>query len=204
MTATPTPQAVRASEWPAPAPVRLRGLGLMAGVLVCLHALAALVAAGVVAWRPAEPPAWLTEDVQMWLAGAADVSLLVAGLAWAAWQDRVVRSFPPGTPRGTPAWHLWSWLIPVGAWWLPYRNLGDLFRCSGLRRPAWMLAWWLLWVTGLPLSATGRAFALDQSGLAMPAVAAWVTGVGSLLLAAAAPLAFGLVRRLSTARSTGR
>lgn len=204
MTVTPASQAVRASEWPAPAPVRLRGLGLTVGVLVCLHAVLALAAAGVVAWRAAEPPAWLTEDVRAWLAGVADASLLVAGLAWAAWQYRVVRSFPPGTPRDTPGWHLWSWLIPVGAWWLPYRNLSDLFRCSGLRRPAWMLVWWLLWVIGLPLSTTGRALALDQVGLAVPAVAAWTTGAGSLLLAAAAPLAFGLVRRLSTARSTGR
>ena len=209
MTATPTPQAVRASEWPAPAPARLRGLGLTVGVLVCLHAVAALAAAGVLAWGLGETPAWLTEEVQTRVVAAAEVSLVVTGLAWAVWQYRVVRSFPPGTPRGTPGWHLWSWLIPVGAWWLPYRNLSDLFRCSGLRRPRWMLAWWVLWVIGLPLSTFGRALALEQAILEQPVVglstaAAWTTGAGSLLLAAAAPPAFLLVRRLSTARSTGR
>ncbi len=204
MTAAPTPPAVRASEWPAPAGVRLGGLGASVGVLVCLHAGVSLVAGGVLVWRLATPPAWLTEDVSRWVCGAADLSLLLAGLAWALWQYRIVRTFPPGTPRSAPGWHLWSWLIPVGSWWLPYRNVRDLLRCAGLRRPGWMLAWWLLWVIGLPASLAGRVLARYPGAVALSEGAAWTAGAGGLLLAAAAPLAFGLVARLSTARSTGR
>ena len=207
MTTTPASQAVRASEWPAPAPVRLRGLGLGVGVLVCLHAVAALVAAGAMAWRLGDPPAWLTGEATSGLVGAAAVSLLVAALAWVVWQHRAVRAFPPGTPRSSPGWHLWSWLIPVGAWWLPYRNLGDLFRCAGRRRPRWMLGWWVLWVVGLPLSVAGWSVALDQ-----PSAAAWLMGAGCLLLAGAAAGACALVSglsrsiesRLSSGRPTGR
>ncbi|MFT3877566.1 MAG: DUF4328 domain-containing protein [Propioniciclava sp.] len=199
MTATSLPQAARASEWPAPAPVRLRGLSTAAGVLACLHALVALVATGASAWRLGEPPAWLTDDAYNGLVIGTEVSLLIAGLVWVIWQFRAVRAYPPGTPRHTPWWHVWSWLIPVGAWWLPYRNLADLFRCAGAPRPRWMIAWWLAWVLGAPLSAAGRTVSLMYPGIAV-----WLMVAGGVLLAVAAPLAFALLRRLSSGRPTDR
>lgn len=199
MTATPTPQAVRASEWPAPVPVRLRGLGVAAGVLACLHAAVSLVATGAVAWRLGQPPAWLTAEVQNALVGAAEASLLVAGVLWLIWQHRAVRAHPPGTPRRTPGWHLGSWFVPVGAWWLPYQNLADLFRCCGVAHPRWMILWWVLWVAGAPLAAVGRAASFEQ-----PAGAVWFMLAGGVLLAGAAPLAASLARRLSSGPSTGR
>ena len=81
-----------------------------------------------------------------------------------------------------------SWFVPVGAWWLPFQNVGDLFALSTGRRPTWLIGWWVLWVGG----ALVGAFAVVQP---------WLGLVGALLLAAAAPLAWLVVTQLTRAIS---
>lgn len=178
------------SGWRAPEPPQLGLVSLVTRVFVALAGLAAPLAVGAQVWLQADPPAWLTQDVAVGLAGAAAGLLVVAGAFWALWQYRVARSFPPGTPRRTPGWHVLSWLIPVAAWWLPLQNVADLFGLATGRRPRWLIAWWVLWLAGMLVGA----FAALQP---------WVGLAGSLLTLAGAPFAVLVVARLTRA-ITGR
>ena len=179
------------SGWVAPEPPRAGALGLLTRVAVALAGLAAPLAAGARVWRRADPPGWLTDDVALAAAGAALGLLVVAAVTWMVWQYRVADSFPPGATRRPPAWHVGSWLVPVGALWLPWQNVADLFALSIGRRPAWLTAWWTLWVAGGVTAVVGWS---------VP----WVVLVGSVLFAASAPFAWLVVERLTEAIGSSR
>ena len=183
-----------ASGWPAPAPPSLGPLALVTRVFVALAGLGLPLAWGAQAWRLADPPEWLTENVAVGLTGAASGLLLVAGLFWMVWQYRVAKAFPPGTPRRTPGWQVLSWLVPVGLWWLPYQNVADLTRLSTGRRPGWLPAWWALWVVGSLGAGIGAALASTS-----PGVGTWVAIAGGLVLLGAVPFAWLLVTRVTAA-----
>lgn len=193
--ATPSPDVRRpgpaASGWPAPQTPRLRPWALATRLFVALAGPAVPLAVGANLWRSTDPPEWLTEDVALGVAGTAAGLLLLAGLFWLVWQYRVTRSFPPGTPRRTPGWQVLSWFIPVGMWWLPLQNVSDLFVLATGKRPRWLVAWWVLLLTGVVVGLFGPA---------QP----WLGLAGSLLVAAAAPLSWLVVARLTHAITRDR
>lgn len=188
-----------ASGWPEPTPPNLGALGLVTRVFVGLVGVLTPLAWAARGWRTANPPDWLTEDLAQTLVGTAAGLLVVAGVFWAVWQSRLAHAFPPGTPRRTPGWQVLSWLVPVGAWWLPYQNVADLFRLTTGRRPGWLPAWWALWVAGSLVTVVGGIVALGA-----PAAGAWISTGGSLLLTAAVPFAWLIVGRLTAAISRDR
>ena len=194
----PEPQGPPTSGWPAPVAPRLGPLAISTQVFVALAGVGMPLAWGARAWRGAEPPEWLTEDVALALTGAASGLLLVAGLFWMLWQYRVARSFPPGTTRRSPGWHAGSWLVPVALWWLPYGNVADLFRLTTGRRPGWLPVWWGLWLTGGLVVGLGGVLSVSS-----PVMGPSVAAVGSLALTAAAPLAWRVVGQL-TRQSGGK
>lgn len=182
------PSGPAASGWPAPEPPRIARLAMFTRVLVAFTGVAIPLVVGAQLWRRADPPAWLSEYVVEVATGVTGALFVLSAVAWLLWQNRVAATFPPGTPRRTPGWHVLSWLIPVGAWWLPFQNVGDLFTLTTGRRPTWLIGWWVLWVGGTIVGA----FAVVQP---------WLGLVGALLLAAAAPLAWLIVRQLTHAIS---
>lgn len=71
--------------------------------------------------------------------------VVVAGVCWMVWQHRAARAVP-GLER-TPAMHALSWIIPIGALWLPFQNVRDLWRrCAGGRTTATLAWWWTGWL----------------------------------------------------------
>jgi hypothetical protein len=79
-------------------------------------------------------------------------TILVAGVCWMVWQHRVARAVP-GLER-SPAMHAFSWIIPIGALWLPFQNVRDLWRRCVRGRGTAMLGWW--WTGWLVAGLLGR------------------------------------------------
>lgn len=192
----PQPQPQRepshaVSGWPAPEPPRLGAWTALTRILLVASTAAVTTTAGARLWRTLEPPSWLTENALLGIAGAAGALFLLTGLAWAVWQARVAASYPPGTPRRTPTWHVLSWIIPVASWWMPLGNVRDLFRLAQGRAPRWLAAWWAAWLVALGASAFGGLWPI-----------AGLVGAGALIVAAV--LAWRILGSLSmtTARET--
>lgn len=179
------------SGWPAPQPPRLGAWSLLTRVLVVLAGVALPSASALRLWRGRQPPEWLTEDVSAGASGTAWGLLVVVGLAWFVWQFRAASTFPPGTTRRTPGWHVVSWLIPVAMLWLPYQNVADLFRRALGAAPRWLPVWWALWLGGHVVTG-------------LEAWWPWAGVVGNGLLLAAVPFALLVVGRLTAALSGNR
>jgi len=75
-------------------------------------------------------------------------AVVVGGLCWMFWQHRVARAVP-GLER-SPAMHAFSWIIPIGALWLPFQNVRDLWRrCARGGTTAIVGWWWTGWLVGV-------------------------------------------------------
>ena len=79
------------------------------------------------------------------------VAVLLAGVAFLAWQSRSIANVPwlgGGTPAISPGWSIAWWLIPFADLFMPYRSMADLERrtAAGIPRTRLMAAWWVLFV----------------------------------------------------------
>ncbi|MFE6256289.1 DUF4328 domain-containing protein [Agromyces sp. NPDC057865] len=124
------------------------------------------------------------------------VSFVSAGVLWATWQYRVAKQVT-GQTRRSAGWHAGSWFVPIISLWFPYQNVSDLWRAARRTPPSWQIAWWLLMVvSNVVTQISGRIYTaaedLEQFRLAM-----WVSLAGELLLLAAAPLAWLVVRGIT-------
>ncbi|HEY9308658.1 MAG TPA: DUF4328 domain-containing protein [Microbacterium sp.] len=124
------------------------------------------------------------------------VALLATGVLWVLWQYRAAKHLP-GHTRRSPGWHVGSWFVPVICVWFPYQNISDLWRAVGRSRPAWQILWWLCWlVSNVLIQISSRIYTsaqdLDQFRVAMS-----VSIAGEVLLLAAAPLAWLIVRGIT-------
>ncbi|WP_314650581.1 DUF4328 domain-containing protein [uncultured Microbacterium sp.] len=126
------------------------------------------------------------------------VALLATGVLWVIWQHRLATR-AHGRTRRSPAWHVWSWIIPVIAFWFPYQNVSDLWRAAGRTRPSWQIAWWLLWIAGGFFGAISSQMGTRAETLDELLVSMLVGIISSVLTLAAAPFAVRLVRELTQA-----
>lgn len=122
--------------------------------------------------------------------------LLVTGVVWVLWQYRAAKHVL-GQTRRSPGWHVGSWLVPIICIWFPYQNISDLWRAVGRSRPSWQILWWLCWLVNTVLiQISSRIYAsaetLDQFRVAMS-----VSIAGEVLLLAAAPMAWLIVRGIT-------
>lgn len=140
--------------------------------------------------------------VELYDQGVALVSLLtgVAAIAtavlWAIWQYRAAKQVAPRTRRSA-GWHAGSWFVPIINLWFPYQNISDLWRAVGGTRPPWQILWWLLWLVGNALIQQSTRIYLAAEDLDRFRVSAWVSIAGELLLLAAVPLAWMVVRGIT-------
>lgn len=204
---------------PAPVTIRpLRGIGRATGILIAISAGTAVVSALVVAWGlvtidrftvGAVPLSELeTFDLlSVWVSALSVIVLVATGICWWIWQYRAavrVRAANPAGIRRSPGWHVGSWIIPVIAWWFPFQNVKDLVRSSRAAVTGSVLAWW--WALWLASSfATSVSSRMGMVADTLPAISSSlvVTLAGELLLVAAAPFAWLVVRRTTDALETG-
>ena len=122
--------------------------------------------------------------------------LITTGVLWVIWQYRVAKQVT-GQTRRSPGWHAGSWFVPIISLWFPYQNISDLWRAVGRTRPSWQIVWWLLWVVGnyvIQLSTRAYVAAEDLEALR---VAMWMSLAGEVLLLAAAPMAWLVIRGIT-------
>lgn len=136
------------------------------------------------------------EQLSMIVNALSSVVLVATGVLWAVWQHRAAKQVP-GRTRRSPGWHAGSWFVPIVSFWFPYQNISDLFRAIGRSRPSWLIVWWLLWVgSNISVWVSSRVYTtaevLEQFRDAM-----WMSIVGELLLLAAAPLAWMVIRGIT-------
>jgi hypothetical protein len=122
--------------------------------------------------------------------------LVAAGVLWVIWQYRAAKQVT-GRTRRSAGWHAGSWFVPIISFWFPYQNISDLWRAVGRTRPSWQIIWWLLWVvSNVFIQLSGRIYAtagdLEQFRIAM-----WMSIVGEILLLAAAPFAWLIIRGIT-------
>ncbi len=182
-----------ADPWAAPPRPRLRALGVLVRVLLVLDAAALTASAGLRAWWLAGNPeiAWTP-----WVDAGVGVLIALTGLCWLIWQFRAARGYSPARLRRSPGWHVGSWLIPVVAWWWPWKNITELWRLAVGPVPWWLRAWWVCWVAGSLTAGVGAGLV---RGLGEPRSGAWTVIAGDGALIAAAGAAFVLVRVLGRA-----
>ena len=87
--------------------------------------------------------------------------------------------------------------MPIVSFWFPYQNISDLWRAVGLARPSWQILWWLLFLgSNFSVSISSRMY-LDSETLEQFRGAMWMSLAGEVLLLAAAPLAWMVVRGIT-------
>lgn len=123
------------------------------------------------------------------------LSLVATGALWAIWQYRAAKV--TDRTRRSPGWHAGSWFVPIVSLWFPYQNVSDLWRAVGRTRPSWQIIWWLLFVVsnlviGQSSRITTSAENLEQFRLAM-----WTSIAGEIILLAAAPFAWLIIRGIT-------
>jgi len=127
---------------------------------------------------------------------AGPVFLLTTGVLWVIWQYRVAKQVR-GLTRRVPGWHAGAWFVPIICLWFPYQNISDLWRAVGRTRPSWQIAWWLLWVVSNFVSTQATRIYLSAEDLETLRVAMWVNLAAEVLLLAAAPLAWLVIRGIT-------
>lgn len=126
----------------------------------------------------------------------SSIAFIVTGVLWAIWQYRAAKQVV-GRTRRSPGWHAGSWFIPIVSFWYPYQNISDLWRAVGLSRPSWQIAWWLLFLgSNFSIQVSGRAYMAAET-LEQFRVAMWTSFAGEVMLLAAAPLAWLVVRGIT-------
>jgi hypothetical protein len=124
------------------------------------------------------------------------VAVLATGALWAIWQYRVAKQVP-GRTRRSPGWHAGSWFVPVISFWFPYQNISDLWQAIGRARPTWQILWWLCWAGSNVVIQIASRLYMSAEDLEQFRVALSVSIIGELLLLAAAPLAWLIVRQIT-------
>jgi hypothetical protein len=124
------------------------------------------------------------------------VFVVLTGGVWVIWQYRVAKQAPGRTVR-SPGWHAGSWFIPLISLWFPYQNIADLWRAVGRSRPSWQILWWWLWIgSSVVILISGRIYT-SAEGPEQFRVAMWANLAGEILLLAAAPLAWLIIRGIT-------
>jgi hypothetical protein len=126
----------------------------------------------------------------------ASIAFIVTGVLWAIWQYRAAKQVV-GRTRRSPGWHAGSWFVPIVSFWFPHQNISDLWRAVGLSRPSWQIVWWLLFLgSNVSIQISTRMY-LAAETLEQFRDAMWMSLVGEVLLLAAAPLAWMVVRGIT-------
>jgi hypothetical protein len=126
----------------------------------------------------------------------SSVALVATGVLWAVWQYRVAKQVT-GRTRRSAGWHAGSWFVPVVSFWFPFQNISDLWQAVGRARPSWQILWWLLWVaSNFVIQISGRIY-MSAEDLEQFRVAMWLSIAGEILVLAAAPLAWLVIRGLT-------
>lgn len=124
------------------------------------------------------------------------IAVIVTGVFWAIWQYRAAKRVV-GRTRRSPGRHASSWFIPIVSFWFPYQNISDLWRAVGLTRPSWQIVWWLLFVgSNFVVWVSSRVYVSAET-LVQFRNAMWTSLFGEVLLLAAAPLAWMVVRGIT-------
>lgn len=138
-------------------------------------------------------------------------AVILTGAVFIAWYRRVYRNllwFGADRLGESVGWASWSWVVPIAAWFVPYRVLRETWRGSdpdadltatrgwrsGPAAPA-LRAWWLAWVAANLVSGLGSRIA-RSAGDGLDGVR-WQVNVdvaGDLFTAVAAALAIVVVR----------
>ena len=126
------------------------------------------------------------------------IALLATGILWVLWQYRAAKQVN-GQTRRSPGWHAGSWFVPVISLWFPFQNISDLWRAAGRSRPWWQSLWWLCWLASTLLIQISSRLYISAQDLEQFRVAMSLSIAGELLLLAAAPLAWLIVRDITRA-----
>lgn len=124
------------------------------------------------------------------------LSFVATSALWVIWQYRTAKQVT-GRTRRSAGWHVGSWFIPFISLWFPYQNTSDLWRAGGRTRPSWQIIWWLLFVVGNFLIGQSTRLYLAAADLEQFRVAMSTSIAGEILLLAAAPLAWLIVRGIT-------
>lgn len=204
---------------PTPVTIRpLRGIGKATGILIAISGGIAVVTALVAAWGlvtidrftvGAAPLSELeTFDLlSVWVSAVSVIVLVATGVCWWIWQYRAavrVRAVNPAGIRRSPGWHVGSWVIPVIAWWFPFQNVKDLVRSSRAALSGGVLGWWWgLWLASSFATSVSSRMGMTADTLTAITSSLAVSLVGEVLLVAAAPFAWLVVRRTTDALEPG-
>lgn len=124
----------------------------------------------------------------------------VTGICWMVWQYRLARSVRSNGLNRTPPWHAWSWVIPIGVFWMPFQNVRSLWRELAPARTRPMIGWWWAAIISSAIVARITAAGADDiqtvDGVRSLIAADAVSDVLSIL---AAVLAIRLLRALTRA-----
>jgi hypothetical protein len=162
------PPAPRTQPRPyRPSWIRARWAMALVGLTVGLVAVGTLIEASAFEFigtdaSPARLDAWASAYDLSW--SLSSLMLIVSGIAFLAWQSRVVENVPAlgaGQPMASPRWSIAWWFIPIANVWMPYRVVADLWHRLGTtragRRSTLVLVWWVLWLAGdLVWAVAGR------------------------------------------------
>jgi hypothetical protein len=126
----------------------------------------------------------------------SSLSLLATGVLWATWQYRAAKHVT-GRTRRSAGWHAGSWFVPIVSLWFPYQNISDLWRAVGRTRPSWQIIWWLLHLVSNVFIGQSTRIYLAAEDLEQLRIAMSLSIVGEILLLAAAPFAWLIVRGIT-------
>ena len=122
--------------------------------------------------------------------------LVATGVLWVIWQYRAAKQVT-GRTRRSAGWHAGSWFVPIISLLFPYQNISDLWRAVERTRPSWQIIWWLLWVVSNVFIQLSSRIYTTAEDLEQFRVAMWMSIAGEILLLAAAPLAWLIIRGIT-------
>ncbi|CAN7415358.1 DUF4328 domain-containing protein [Microbacterium sp. LjRoot45] len=143
---------------------------------------------------------YLYDGVSVVVAVLGAAALLAAAVCWFVWQYRAadLATAAGVPPRRAPVWHVVSWFIPVVLLWFPFQNVKDLARSSRAALSGALLgAWWALWLVGTTVSRVSAQLVSLVDTLPQLSAVIGVSLFSHVLLAAAAPLAWLIVARIT-------
>lgn len=123
-------------------------------------------------------------------------ALIATAVLWFSWQYKAAK-LATGLTRRSPGWHVGSWFVPFVSLWFPYENISDLWRANGRSRPSWLIVWWLLWVVSNAITWISSRISMDAEVVEQYRDAMWVSVAGQILLLAAAPFAWLVIRGIT-------
>ncbi len=126
----------------------------------------------------------------------SSLSFLATAVLWLIWQYRAAKQVT-GRTRRSAGWHVGSWFVPIISLWFPYQNISDLWRAVGRTRPSWQIIWWLLYVVSNFFIGQSTRLYLAAEDLEQFRVAMSMSIAGEILLLAAAPLAWLVIRGIT-------